>query len=105
MALDESVNFQGYECIVIDIIVWNKKRLGIWADREESDDEDAHVGFGSVGDKKKAKNYSAPVSFVSGGVKRGNKIEGEVSFCALAFKIRLLSFLLIHLERTKKSAY
>lgn len=55
----------------------NQQLYGIWADREDSDDEDTHVGFGSAGTKKRSKNYSAPVTFVSGGVKRGNKIEEE----------------------------
>lgn len=54
--------------------------LGIWADREESDDEDAHAGFGLKGSRKQSKNYSAPVTFVSGGVKHGNKIEKEVCY-------------------------
>lgn len=51
---------------------------GIWADHEESDNEDIHAGFGSKGSKKQSKNYSAPVTFVSGGIKHGNTIEGEV---------------------------
>lgn len=51
---------------------------GIWADREESDDENGYAGLGSLGSRKRSKNYSAPVSFVSGGIKHGNKIEGEV---------------------------
>ncbi|VDK46318.1 unnamed protein product [Anisakis simplex] len=57
----------------------NQQLYGIWADREESDDEeDSHAGFGSATRSgKRGKNYSAPVAFVSGGVKHGNRIEGE----------------------------
>uniref|UniRef100_A0A2K6VEC1 G-patch domain-containing protein n=1 Tax=Onchocerca volvulus TaxID=6282 RepID=A0A2K6VEC1_ONCVO len=55
----------------------NQQLYGIWADREESDSEDTHAGFGSKGSKKQSKNYSAPVTFVSGGIKHGNKIEKE----------------------------
>ncbi|KAI1709720.1 GC-rich sequence DNA-binding factor-like protein domain-containing protein [Ditylenchus destructor] len=45
---------------------------GMWAD---SDDEDERPGF-SKGSRKKA-DYSAPVQFISGGIKVGNKMEGE----------------------------
>ncbi|VDK67133.1 unnamed protein product [Litomosoides sigmodontis] len=55
----------------------NQQLYGIWADHEESDNEDVYAGFGSRGSKKQSKNYSAPVTFVSGGIKRGNTIEGE----------------------------
>lgn len=44
----------------------------MWAD---SDDEDERPGF-SKGSRKKA-DYSAPVQFISGGIKVGNKMEGE----------------------------
>ncbi|KAK6103807.1 GC-rich sequence DNA-binding factor-like family protein [Brugia pahangi] len=55
----------------------NQQLYGIWADHEESDNEDIHAGFGSKGSKKQSKNYSAPVTFVSGGIKHGNTIERE----------------------------
>ncbi|VDN06589.1 unnamed protein product, partial [Thelazia callipaeda] len=55
----------------------NKQLYGIWAEHEESDEDNERAGFGSAGSKKYNKNYSAPVAFVSGGVKYGNKIEGE----------------------------
>ncbi|MCP9262121.1 hypothetical protein DINM_005413 [Dirofilaria immitis] len=55
----------------------NQQLYGIWADREESDNEDVHAGFGSKSSKKQSKNYSAPVTFVSGGIKHGNTIEKE----------------------------
>ncbi|KHN87809.1 Septin and tuftelin-interacting protein 1 -like protein [Toxocara canis] len=56
----------------------SQQLYGIWGDREESEDEeDMRAGFGSSSSRKRAKNYSAPVAFVSGGVKQGNRIEGE----------------------------
>uniref|UniRef100_A0A915CIU4 G-patch domain-containing protein n=1 Tax=Parascaris univalens TaxID=6257 RepID=A0A915CIU4_PARUN len=56
----------------------SQQLYGIWGDREESEDEeDLHAGFGSSASRKRSKNYSAPVAFVSGGVKHGNRIEGE----------------------------
>ncbi|VDD90514.1 unnamed protein product [Enterobius vermicularis] len=55
----------------------NQQLYGIWAEREDDDEEELHAGFGSFGSRKKNKNYSAPVSFVSGGIKHGQKIEKE----------------------------
>ncbi len=46
--------------------------LGIWAD-EGSSDEERHPGFGGGG-KNKNKDYTLPVSFVSGGIKEGDKV-------------------------------
>ncbi|ETN73492.1 hypothetical protein NECAME_18298, partial [Necator americanus] len=46
---------------------------GIWADREESDEEDAYArpSFG----KKAKKDYAAPINFISGGIKQGSSLE------------------------------
>uniref|UniRef100_A0A0M3HM15 TIP_N domain-containing protein n=1 Tax=Ascaris lumbricoides TaxID=6252 RepID=A0A0M3HM15_ASCLU len=64
----------------------NKLEQSIWGDREESEDEeDLRAGFGSSSSRKRSKNYSAPVAFVSGGVKHGNRIEGEVSSTSFRF--------------------
>ncbi|MFH4981967.1 hypothetical protein AB6A40_008676 [Gnathostoma spinigerum] len=57
----------------------NQQLYGIWADREESDDDESHLGFGASSFNRKSKNYSAPVNFVSGGIKEGNKIVGASS--------------------------
>ncbi|CAJ0581580.1 unnamed protein product, partial [Mesorhabditis spiculigera] len=46
--------------------------LGIWAGGSSDEDEVARPAFG-----KKRPNYNAPVNFVSGGIKVGNKIERE----------------------------
>ncbi|VDM82960.1 unnamed protein product [Strongylus vulgaris] len=45
----------------------------IWADKEESDEEDAYArpSFG----KKAKKDYTAPINFVSGGIKQGNTVK------------------------------
>lgn len=68
-----------------------------------------HAGFGSSSSKKRSKNYSAPVTFVSGGVKHGNKIEGEVclfqkNFCSSDFSkficIKLISKLFLIFRNT-----
>uniref|UniRef100_A0A0N5AM51 G-patch domain-containing protein n=1 Tax=Syphacia muris TaxID=451379 RepID=A0A0N5AM51_9BILA len=56
----------------------NQQLYGIWADKEDSDEEDAHAGFGSFGTRKKNKNYSAPVNFVSGGIKGQKKSSEEI---------------------------
>ena len=45
---------------------------GIWAD---SDEDDERPSFGGGG--KRSKDYSAPVSFISGGVKVGSKVTKE----------------------------
>ncbi|RCN37133.1 g-patch domain protein [Ancylostoma caninum] len=51
----------------------NQATYGIWADREESDEEDAYArpSFG----KKAKKDYSAPINFISGGIKQGSSLE------------------------------
>ena len=41
----------------------------MWA---EDSDEDERPGFGGLG--KRSKDYSAPIGFVSGGVKVGDKV-------------------------------
>ncbi len=46
--------------------------VGMWAD-DDSDEE--RRGFGSGGGKNK--DYSAPVDFVSGGIKVGDKVTKE----------------------------
>ncbi|KAK6061869.1 hypothetical protein COOONC_00459 [Cooperia oncophora] len=50
----------------------NQATYGIWADRE-SDEEEAYdrPSFG----KKSRKDYSAPISFVSGGIKQGSSLD------------------------------
>ena len=45
--------------------------VGIWAD-EDSDEE--RPSFGGGGGKNK-KDYTAPMNFVSGGIKVGDKVE------------------------------
>ncbi|XGW07388.1 hypothetical protein V3C99_010515 [Haemonchus contortus] len=50
----------------------NQATYGIWADRE-SDEEEAY-GRPSFG-KKAKKDYSAPISFISGGVKQGSSLD------------------------------
>lgn len=47
---------------------------GIWAD-PDSDDDRPMTGFGQK--KKTRKNFTAPMSFVSGGVKVGDKVTKE----------------------------
>ena len=44
---------------------------GIWAD---DSDEDERPAFGRAAGKTKGKNYTAPMNFVSGGVKVGDKV-------------------------------
>lgn len=44
---------------------------GVWAEND-SDEEDSRRGFGGGGGKKQA-DYSAPMNFVSGGLKDGDK--------------------------------
>lgn len=44
----------------------------MWAN---SDDEDNTPGFGSG--RRKRKDYTAPIGFVSGGIKQGSKIKKE----------------------------
>lgn len=44
----------------------------MWADKEESDEEEERPSFG-----RKRPNYTAPVNFVSGGVKHGSRIEKD----------------------------
>jgi tuftelin-interacting protein 11 len=44
----------------------------MWAN---SDDEDNTPGFG--GGRRKKKDYTAPIGFVSGGIKQGSKIKKE----------------------------
>ncbi|XP_050443054.1 tuftelin-interacting protein 11 [Adelges cooleyi] len=54
----------------------NQAIYGIWADEEERDDnDDVPSGFGGRGrkDKKYKQNYTAPVSFVAGGVQQSGK--------------------------------
>ncbi|ESO85853.1 hypothetical protein LOTGIDRAFT_221309 [Lottia gigantea] len=48
-------------------------RYGIWADKD-SDDEDDFVGFGARSQRKK-KDFSAPISFISGGFKGEAKLK------------------------------
>ena len=49
---------------------------GIWAD--DSDEEQQRPGFGGFGGGKGSKDYTAPVSFISGGVKVGDKVTKEI---------------------------
>uniref|UniRef100_A0A1I7X9I8 G-patch domain-containing protein n=1 Tax=Heterorhabditis bacteriophora TaxID=37862 RepID=A0A1I7X9I8_HETBA len=55
----------------------NQATYGIWADREESDEdgEDAYArpSFG----KRRKKDYSAPVNFISGGIKQGTNLDSS----------------------------
>ncbi|XP_048777997.2 tuftelin-interacting protein 11-like [Ostrea edulis] len=50
----------------------NQAIYGMWAN---SDDEDNTPGFG--GGRRKRKDYTAPIGFVSGGIKQGSKIKKE----------------------------
>jgi len=43
---------------------------GVWAD-QVSDDDDERPGFGTRGKKKSG--FTAPIGFVSGGIKQGDK--------------------------------
>ena len=48
---------------------------GIWA---EDSDEEERPSFGGFGGGRGSKNYTAPVSFISGGIKVGDKVTKEV---------------------------
>ena len=50
---------------------------GIWAD---DSDEDERPSLSYDGKKSKGKNYTTPMSFVSGGVKVGDKVMYEVQY-------------------------
>ena len=54
--------------------------LGIWADEEGNDSDDEPSGFGGrrKKDKKYKQNYTAPVSFVAGGVQQAGKEKKEI---------------------------
>lgn len=55
--------------------------LGIWADEEGCDDSDNEPsGFGGRRrkDKKHKQNYTAPVSFVAGGIQQSGKNKKEI---------------------------
>jgi len=54
--------------------------LGIWADEEGNDSDDEPSGFGGRRnkDKKYKQNYTAPVSFVAGGVQQAGKDKKEI---------------------------
>lgn len=51
----------------------NKTIYGIWADSEDEDDG-GRERSGFAGGKRKNRDYTAPVAFVSGGVKVGDKV-------------------------------
>ncbi|XP_013412007.1 tuftelin-interacting protein 11 isoform X2 [Lingula anatina] len=51
----------------------NQAIYGVWAD---DSDEEGQPGTSREGRKKK-KDYTAPIGFVSGGIKRGSKVEKE----------------------------
>lgn len=54
--------------------------LGVFAPSSDEEENASFMKFSSVGGKKKA-SYNTPVNFISGGVKKGNKIElADVSF-------------------------
>lgn len=44
--------------------------LGVWADKESDDEDDARPSFSSG---RKVKNYSAPIGFIAGGVQQAGK--------------------------------
>lgn len=48
--------------------------LGVFAPSSDEEDETEYAKSKFSGGKKKA-DYSVPVSFISGGIKKGNKIE------------------------------
>ena len=51
---------------------------GMWA--RDSDDEDERPGFGSS--SKKKSDFTAPIGFVSGGIKQGDKtVKQEDEVC------------------------
>lgn len=55
--------------------------LGIWADEESkdgSDDEPSGFGGRRKKDKKYKQNYTAPVSFVAGGIQQAGKDKKEI---------------------------
>ena len=54
-------------CVLYGVIYF---LLGMWAD---DSDEDERPGFGGHG-MRNSKDYSAPIGFVSGGVKVGDKV-------------------------------
>lgn len=55
--------------------------LGIWADEEgggDSDNEPSGFGGRRRKDKKYKQNYTAPVSFVAGGIQQSGKEKKEI---------------------------
>lgn len=66
---------RNYFCIKLHIYY-----LGIWADEEGNDSDDEPSGFGGrrSKDKKYKQNYTAPVSFVAGGVQQAGKDKKEI---------------------------
>lgn len=58
----------------------NQAIYGIWADEEGNDSDDEPSGFGGRRnkDKKYKQNYTAPVSFVAGGVQQAGKDKKEI---------------------------
>uniref|UniRef100_A0A915I3X5 G-patch domain-containing protein n=1 Tax=Romanomermis culicivorax TaxID=13658 RepID=A0A915I3X5_ROMCU len=63
----------------------HNQTYGIFSNEEENDESENEdqagpsdaKGFGFLGGGRRRKDYSAPVSFVSGGVKKGDKVEDE----------------------------
>lgn len=62
--------FQGLTCCFLTIFT------GIWAHSEdESEDEGSRKPTFKVFNKKRPKNYSAPVNFVAGGIQQSGKTD------------------------------
>lgn len=61
--------------LFINEIIW---LIGVWADEEGSDEEPSGFGGRRKKDKKYKQNYTAPVSFVAGGIQQSGKDKKEI---------------------------
>lgn len=73
-------------------LVYSFRILGVFAPKDASDDEEAEDARPSFGRNKRRKDYTAPVAFVSGGIKQGDRVtkpgeqgDEEVLFLFLHF--------------------